>query len=67
MSPDCFEKLDSQLICTHTCQHSMKIHTARAVFITGLAFGFSAFFKEVGYLCRVMAAVFFVFVFLYSC
>lgn len=58
MSPDCFEKLDSQRICTHTCQHSMKIHTARAVFITGLAFGFSAFFKEVGYLCGVMAAAF---------
>lgn len=45
-----------QSICTHTCQHSIKIHTAQAVFITGLAFGFSAFFKEVGYLCGVMLA-----------
>lgn len=49
MSPDCFEELDSQLIYTDMSTFH-EIHTAWAVFITGLAFGFSAFFKEVGYL-----------------
>lgn len=64
MSPDCFEEVDSQLICTHKCQHSIKIHTAWAVFITGLDFRLIAFFQFIyaellGLICKSSGLLFY--------
>lgn len=49
MSPNCFNAGQSSLDTHMPTFHEG--HTAQAVFITGLAFEFSAFFKKLGFLC----------------